>query len=93
MLDDANTSSILFWLDAHCSGPHTAGDGDPLEDELNVIMPRCSESLIVIDDMQNAELKHLNVDFTGWHREYRTGEVIMYRDGVYKIPEFELDNG
>ena len=83
---------ILFWLDAHSSGPHTADDGDPLADELLVIMRERPDSLIVIDDMRDAELKHvveMGVDFSGWHKEYRTGEVILYRDGQYQIPEFE----
>ena len=66
---------ILFWLDAHTCGPHTADDGDPLPHELKTIMKMCPEALIVIDDMKDAELEYLTrlygTDFEGWHREYR----------------------
>lgn len=78
----------LFWLDAHSSGGLTADEGDPLADELKTIMKMRPDSLIVIDDMADAELKHTGLDFTGWHKEYRTGEILMHKGG-YKIPKFE----
>lgn len=78
----------LFWLDAHGSGGLTANEGDPLADELKIIMDRRPDSLIVIDDMKDAELLHTGIDFTGWHKEYRTGEIIMHKGG-YQIPSFE----
>jgi len=84
----------MFWLDAHSSGPHTADDGNPLADELKVIMRLRPDALIVIDDMKDARfsLRHLiraGVYLRGWRREFRTGEVIIHREGAYEIPPFE----
>lgn len=81
-------SPTLFWLDAHSSGGLTANEGDPLAEELKIIMEKRPDALIVIDDMKDAELTHTGIDFTGWHKEYRTGEVIMHKGG-YIIPPFE----
>jgi hypothetical protein len=84
---------VLFWLDAHNSGPHTADDGDPLTDELAVITAAFPDALIVIDDMPDETLYNVperNAVLEGWHREYRTGEVIIYKEGRYNIPPFEL---
>lgn len=36
----------LFYLDAHCEGSH------PLHQELDIIMPRCPNAAVMIDDMQ-----------------------------------------
>jgi hypothetical protein len=91
---------ILFWLDAHGSGPNTADDGDPLSDEVKTIQLFAFKPLMVIDDLKDAELKHVieaGVNLDGWHREYRTGEVVMHHIGHYNIPPFEdgiyVDNG
>jgi hypothetical protein len=87
---------LLFWLDAHSSGPHTAQD-NPLSRELKVITNLCPNALIVIDDQMNGEFVDgegrstidPDVDLTGWHHEYRTGEVLMYKEGRYNIPPFD----
>jgi hypothetical protein len=87
---------ILFWLDAHSSGPHTAQD-NPLSVELRIIMQLCPDALIVIDDQMNGDFidgegRYIlddDVDLTGWHHEYRTGEVLMYKEGRYSIPPFD----
>ncbi len=82
---------LLFWLDAHTSGPHTACEGDVLHEEIMVITKLRPESLVVIDDMPSAELLQIvarGVSLEGWIREYRTGEVIMHRGG-FTIPPFE----
>jgi hypothetical protein len=88
ILQKVANKKILFWLDAHSSGGLTANEGDPLSSELKLIMSSKPDSLIVIDDMPGSELLHLGIDFTGWHKEYRTGEVIMHKGG-YDIPPFE----
>ena len=92
MLADVPPGPVLFYLDAHGSGNGTADDGDPLADELKIIMQLRPDSLIVIDDCADCELepiKKQGVDFTGWHKEYRTGEVILHREGQYVVPLFE----
>ena len=45
---------ILFWLDAHCSGGITAGEGrDPLMDEIRAIrVNRIKNAVILIDDIR-----------------------------------------
>jgi hypothetical protein len=88
ILHDISNEPTLFWLDAHPSGGLTANEGDPLGEELKAIMSKRPDALIVIDDMSDASLVHLNLDFTGWHKEYRTGEVFMHKGG-YEIPPFE----
>jgi hypothetical protein len=92
MIDDAKTDRILFWLDAHGSGPHTADEGDPLPFELATIMQKCPRALIVVDDLKSDTMQHVidaGVSLDGWHREYRTGEVIMFKENEYIIPSFE----
>jgi hypothetical protein len=98
MLDDVPPGPVLIYLDAHGSGNgtvdegHPLYDGDPLIDELKIVMKFRPEALIVIDDCADCELEpavNKGVDFTGWHKEYRTGEVIMYREGQYTVPPFE----
>jgi predicted O-methyltransferase YrrM len=79
---------LLFWLDAHTSGPHTA-QGDPLAEEMKVISDLRPDSLVVIDDESNAQLLRVpESTLDGWTGEYRTGEVIMQRGG-FTIPPFE----
>jgi len=94
VIESVPREPILFWLDAHASGPQTADDGDPLGKELAIVMRMCPDALIVIDDMADEHLRHLTergLDLTGWHREYRTGEIIMYQEGRYRVPPFEAD--
>jgi hypothetical protein len=80
---------VLLWLDAHGSGPHTAGNGDdPLAEELKIITSLCPQALIVVDDMKDATL-HQELDPPGWHREFRTGEILMHKEGTYSIQPFE----
>jgi hypothetical protein len=76
---------MLFWLDAHSSGPHTAQD-EPLPLELAIITRTCPDALIVIDDQKDDTVPG---EFPGWHREFRTGEIIMYKEGRYTIPPFD----
>ena len=78
----------LFWLDAHSSGGLTADEGDPLGIEIQIIERCRPNALVVIDDLLNCSLDHLNMDLSKWHREYRTGEVLMHQ-GKYKIPQFD----
>jgi hypothetical protein len=81
----------LIFLDAHHSAPDSADAGDPLPGEIEAITRLSPSSLVVIDDMRDAELRHVEeagVSLDGWQRMYRTGEVIMHR-GRYDIPEFE----
>lgn len=90
--DDVPPGPILCWLDAHSSGPHTANDGDPLSDELRVIIALRPDALIVIDDAMGldqfiGQVSSVNLD--GWHVEYRTGEIVLYQEGRYNIPPFE----
>lgn len=89
LLDDLRNEPTIFWLDAHSSGGLTADEGDPLADELKAIMTKRPDSLVIIDDMADNSLLHTRLDFTGWIREYRTGEIIMYKEGMYDIPPFE----
>lgn len=86
--EEPPTSPILFWLDAHSSGPHTADAGDPLAEEITIITQNCPDALIVIDDMMGL-YDGRAISVPGWHREYRTGEIVMYKNGRYSIPEFE----
>jgi hypothetical protein len=80
---------LLFWLDAHASGALSADAGDPLGEEIDIITQFHPEAVVVIDDMQDAELRHIDSRITdGWLREYRTGEIIMHRGG-WVIPKFE----
>jgi len=80
--------SCCGWLDAHSSGPHTADAGDVLPRELEIITSSFPKALIVIDDQISAEsIDHLVPK--GWKSEWRTGEVIVYKEGQYKIPAFE----
>lgn len=83
---------VLFWLDAHVSGPMTANEGDPLPEEIKAIIALSPDSLIVIDDQQNgdlAQVKEAGVDLSDWTIEFRTGIVFLYKKGLYNIPEFE----
>jgi hypothetical protein len=92
MLTDAPPGPVLVYLDAHGAGDGTCDDGDPLTDELRAVMQLRSEALIVIDDCADADLEPAQrggIDFTGWHREYRAGEVLMWRLGQYDVPQFE----
>ena len=88
ILEKLGPQPIMFWLDAHSSGPHTADDGDVLPEEIAIITRLCPDALIVIDDMKDAFL-HAELDPPGWHREFRTGEILMFKSGRYKIPPFE----
>lgn len=83
---------ILFWLDAHPSGDHTANAGDPLAKEVEIITDMCPDALIVVDDMIGIPQfigQVSSVNLSGWHLEYRTGEIIMHREHRYSVPEFE----
>jgi len=99
VIDDAivdngvGSCPILFWLDAHSSGPHTANDGDPLSDELRTITKYAENGLIVIDDMMGLDQfrgQVSSVDLIDWHVEYRTGEIVLHREGRYAIPPFKV---
>lgn len=80
----------LFWLDAHSSGGLTANEGDPLPDEIKAITQLSPDSLIVIDDQQNALLVQVPAQYlNGYTIEYRYGVVFLYKTGLYNIPEFE----
>jgi hypothetical protein len=87
------TGPILFWLDAHFSGEDTAYDGDPLPEELRVIMNSHPDSLIAIDDMSGVGIEDCpslsGISFKGWHKEYWTGVVVMHKEGLYSIPPIE----
>ena len=52
ILSKLNETPVTFWLDAHCSFGHTAGIDDqcPLLDELNIILKRNQDDIILIDD-------------------------------------------
>jgi hypothetical protein len=93
MIKDAQTQRILFWLDAHSSGPHTADDGDPLPFEIKTITSLCPGALVVIDDMRGLEpfVKQVGASLPayGWHVEYRTGEIVLHKEGSYNIPQFD----
>ena len=92
MLADVPPGPVLFYLDAHRSGKGTSDDGDALPDELRAVMQLRPDSLVVIDDCADCELEPVQkqgVDLTDWHREYRTGMVIMWREGQYDVPPFE----
>lgn len=92
LLNDAPEGPVIFWLDAHSSGPHTADDGNPLPDEVGIITRLRPDAIIVVDDMMNLDSflgQMSDVDLAGWQVEYRTGEIVMHRIGRYKIPPFE----
>lgn len=91
MIAEAGNGPILFWLDAHSSGPHTADDGDVLPFEIKTITSLCPDALIVVDDMMGLEqfISRTGSFREGWTCEYRTGEILMYQNGKYNIPEFE----
>lgn len=79
---------LLYWLDAHPCGGHSANNGDPLPGEIEAIMRIHPHGVIVIDDMPSADLPQVDQKLLeGWVREYRTGEVILYRG--WSIPPFE----
>lgn len=81
----------LVWLDAHPSAPDSANAGDVLPREIELITKYSPDSFVVIDDMPDAELKHVQdagVDLSGWVRTYVSGEILMHRGG-YEFPEFE----
>lgn len=82
---------VLFWLDAHSSGGLTANEGDPLPEEIRAIIELSPNSLVVIDDQQNADLAQVTeagVNLRGWTKIYRTGIVFLFKKDNYKIPEF-----
>lgn len=82
---------LLFWLDAHTSGPHTADAGDVLPAEVAAIDELCPNPLVVIDDMIGLGQfigQVSSVDLSNWSVEYRTGEIVMHKGG-YSIPPFE----
>jgi hypothetical protein len=41
----------LYWLDAHNSGPPTAGENNPLMAELEAIVRQKKQGIVLIDDM------------------------------------------
>lgn len=97
LTNDVPAGRILFWLDAHNSGPHTANDGDPLPDELEAATRLRPDALIVVDDQM--DIMHfydqifqgrpeLFETFKDYNIEFRTGEIMLHRKGVYNIPEF-----
>ena len=90
---DVPYEPVLFWLDAHPCGPHSADEGDPLADELRIIMDMRPNALIVIDDIIDPEMSEWknknNFSFGDWVTEHRTGELIVYRQGEYVIPSFD----
>ncbi|GHT86578.1 hypothetical protein FACS1894137_12360 [Spirochaetia bacterium] len=47
--------NILFWLDGHYSGGYTAGEEDPcpLMGELDIILKRTNDDIILIDDARS----------------------------------------
>lgn len=79
----------LFWLDAHPSGGLTASEGDPLPEEIRAIIELSPDSLIVIDDQQDALLgnvKEAGVDLSEYTAEFHYGVVFLYKKGLYSIP-------
>lgn len=82
----------LFWLDSHKSAPDSADNGDVLPNEISSIQKYSDESLIVIDDQKDDSLQNLveaGIDLTGWVKKFVTGVVIMHKEGLYELPEFE----
>lgn len=83
---------ILFWLDAHSSGGLTADAGDPLPTEIKEIQNHAPNAIVVIDDYQDTTLGNVTeagISLEGWERHYVSGEIIMFRQGQYVLPELE----
>lgn len=83
---------LLFWLDAHSSGGMTANEGDPLPHEIKAILDHAPNSIIVIDDQQDTALNQVasaGISLEGWIRHYISGELILFREGMYTLPTFE----
>lgn len=97
MIKDCPPGPTLFWLDAHYTGPHSAGEGDwPLPHEVREICTTRRNSIVVVDDMQSkegffgaAQISEESLEILGWKVEYRTGEIIIYQPSLYNIPPFE----
>lgn len=96
------TSSIIFWLDAHWSGGLTYGENDecPLIDELREIFRKTKDSIILIDDARLflAPPPHPHI-FSKWPdlrdivsflpEEY---SLVVYEDVIYIFPDSVKDD-
>lgn len=92
ILSQIRKARILFWLDAHDSGGLTANIGDPLPAEIAAIQNHAPCSVIVIDDYLDTNLQNVTdagYSLDGWERYYVSGEIVLFRTGMYKLPAFE----
>lgn len=83
---------VIFWLDAHSSGPHTADDGNPLPIEVDTILKCRPDGIIVIDDQMGLDQfmgQMTGIDLSDFKVEFRTGEILIYDPSLYSIPAFE----
>jgi hypothetical protein len=53
------TEPALYWLDAHNSGPPTAGENNPLMAELDAITKQSKEGIVLVDDMDFGKSREL----------------------------------
>jgi hypothetical protein len=90
----------LFWLDAHWSGGHTAGEGDdecPLLGELALITPDLDRHFVLIDDARlfampppppnKAEAWPTLAEVFDVLRSKHRPYIVLYRDVIVAVPE------
>lgn len=86
------TGPLLFWLDAHITGGQSAGNGDQIARELDVIQSMRPNSLVLIDDVKPGA--HGGFDAPdapiaipdGWQTHFLSGVLVLHA-GSYVIPE------
>lgn len=89
ILEMIGKGPFIFWLDAHPSGGLTASEGDPLPEEIKAIIGLSPDSLMVIDDQKDNILCQVPKEYyEGYTVEFHYGVVILYKTGLYKIPDF-----
>lgn len=77
---------LLFFLDAHVSGPGSADEGDPLAGEVQIILDQHPNSILVIDDQPTPEYflnthPQFETALASW-TAYWAGNIQMYYKNV-----------
>jgi hypothetical protein len=92
--------ATLFWLDAHWSGGHTAGENDqcPLLDELAIIAPDLDRHFVLIDDARLFAMPPpLPCVLEAWPsladifdalRTHHQPYIALYRDAIIVVPDW-----
>jgi len=89
-------SNIVFWLDGHYSGGNTGGKEFPcpLLKELEIILARNNEDIIIIDDARCLFNEKGWPSISELHQKIKTSSVearymVICDDNIYIIPDIE----